>query len=334
MADDLSTDTLTFEGSEPLKSIEVKDGVARVGAYAIRFSPADEKDLTGEFFTAKTNLGPSCGNGAATLFNHAIPLADGSVFAEFAEREFGTVKATRDEIGVFVETNLDLSDKHARAVADLCAKGKLKWSSGAASHMVRKSADGEILRWHPVEFSFTPTPAEPRLPAIRPLKSLPASATDAADLTAAMKAAAVDTTPATKPVLSPTLMTPEEKAAAEKAQNEAISTATKARLLEVNEITALGNHFKCADVANTFIGEGKSLDAFRQHVLENVKNAVPVVTDPRVGMSKREVKSWSFLKAVREWATGGGAHALTGVEKEASDATATIRAPLGVASTS
>lgn len=329
-------ETLTIESHEALKALGTADatGKVRVGAYAIRFATAGEKDLTGDYFTKATDFGPRCGDGVATMFNHGLPLVKGvKALADVAEMTFGPVKTTRDEIGIFVEASLDTANAYEKAIADLCAAGKLRWSSGTSPHVARKNADGEITRWHIVEVSYTPKAAEPRLPAIRPLKSL-AGAEDVEEIAAAFvksgerkpetgkgeEAARVDTGKTTS--LQPIIMTAEEKAAAEKAQTEAISNATKARLAEVNEITALGNHFKCIEDASAFIAEGKSLNDFRQHVLENVKKAQPVVTNPKLGMGKREVKSWSFLKAVREWANGGGAHALTGVEKEASDATA------------
>jgi hypothetical protein len=48
MPRDLTSETLVHSGGELLKSIEVKDGIARVGSYGIRFSGPDSKDLTGE----------------------------------------------------------------------------------------------------------------------------------------------------------------------------------------------------------------------------------------------------------------------------------------------
>lgn len=315
-----TAETLTIEGADALKSIAVKDGTAIVGAYAIRFANSAEKDLAGEYFTTATKFGPTNGDGATTLFNHGIPIGNGPIFAELAEREFGSVKARRDEVGIFVETCLNLHDRHEAAVADLCAKGKLKWSSGSASHLVRKSADGEITRWHPIEFSFTPTPCEPRLPAIRPLKSV------SADVSADIAGAFVDRPGADDPQLtaksSPTIsfptMTPEQLAA----QNAAQDLAVKSRVSEVNEILAIGNRYKLADAAQAFIKDGKGVNEFKSYVLENAPSVQPVVTQPIVGMGKRDVKSWSFLKAIREIANGGGVHALTGVEKEASEATA------------
>jgi hypothetical protein len=174
---DLVGQTLIFESQEPLKSIEVKNEVAKVGSYAIRFSEASEKDLNDEFFTAKTDFGPRDGDGVATMFNHGLPIAEG--LEHLAYKTFAPVHAVKDDIGIFIEANLNLSDRYEKAILELVNQGKLKWSSGTSYHLARKSAEGEILRWHPIEFSYTPIPAEPRLPAISPLKSITYTAEEA-----------------------------------------------------------------------------------------------------------------------------------------------------------
>ena len=318
MADALSlpSDTIVADGDEPLKSLaDAAAGTMRVGAYAVRFADGSEPDLTGEYFTANTDFGPTMGDGAATMFNHGICPAKG--LEAVCEQTFGPVKVTRDDTGLFVETCLDLSDKYQAAIGKLVAQGKLKWSSGTAKHVERKSDAGEIKRWHPVEFSFTPTPAEPRLPAIRPLKSVELDADAVEQLAAAL---AVDKPAPAVPEPSPTkthatvTMTEAEKAAA-------LSDATKLRLDEINQITAIGTHFKCVDAASDFIAQGKSVDDFRKHVLEEVKKAPQVLVTGNLGMDRREIKSYSLLKAVREMASEKG---LTGLEKEASEATAKL----------
>lgn len=326
MADDLLTDSLAFEGSETLKALGTDGTKVRVGAYAIRFAGPDEKDLTGEYFTKNTDFGPSCGNGAVTLFNHGIPLESGiKALADVADMTFPSVKTTRDDVGIFVESTLDTSDRYEKAIADLCAKGKLKWSTGTAPRLMRKDPDGEVKRWHIIEVSYTPKPAEFRLPAISPIKSLPAGAADAellaafVDKTESATAQSASAPTTTVKTMAAAALSPEEL---EKSQREAISTATKERIIEINEIKSMGERFKCAEAADSFIAEGKSVNDFRKHVVEDVLKTKPVILEPRVGMAKKDVKVWSFLKAVREIAHNGCNHnALSGVEKEASDAT-------------
>jgi hypothetical protein len=110
MAKDHSSDTLVFDASEPLKSIEVKDGIARVGSYGIRFSGPDSRDLTGEYFTKETDYGPRNGDGAATMFNHGFLSADGlsddqqKALDAVTARTYAPVKVVKDDIGIFVST--------------------------------------------------------------------------------------------------------------------------------------------------------------------------------------------------------------------------------------
>lgn len=142
----------------------------RVGAYGIRFGSPEERDLVGQWFAPDTDYGPHGGNGVVTMFNHGIAI-DPS-WRTIAERTFAPVRATRDDVGIFVETVLNLADEYERAIAELAQSGKLRWSSGTAAHVMRvDEMTGKILRWHPIEWSFTPTPAEPRLPPILPLKT-------------------------------------------------------------------------------------------------------------------------------------------------------------------
>jgi|GEM_PF-6757631 len=318
--EEFSSNTLVFEG-EPLKALNEEGGKVTVGAYAVRFSDASEPDLTGDYFTKSTDFGPNCGNGVAAMFNHGLPLAKGvKALDEVADMTFGPIKTTKDDVGIFVQHTLDTSDKYQKAIADLCAKGKLKWSSGTASHMMRKSKDGQIKRWHIAEVSYTPKPAEPRLPTIAPLKSI-----DAGLASEIAKAFGVDTPQEPEPAQSapPTKSTIKVMPALT-AEQEAENKKT---LLEAEhkEMRAVGAHFKCAEVAEDFIFLGKSLEDLRVHVAENVVKARPVITDPKLGMDKKDRKEWKFLKAVREIAAAGfNPNALSGVERAASDETAKL----------
>lgn len=141
-------------------------GDGRVGGIGIRF---EGRDLDGESFKADTYYGKREGDGADCLFHHSVPVK--GISRELSDHLFPSVKVTRQELGLFVETVLDMANDYERMVYSLVEQGKLGWSSGAAGHMVRKSVDGTITRWPIVEFSFTPTPAEPRNRVV-PIKTL------------------------------------------------------------------------------------------------------------------------------------------------------------------
>jgi len=141
-------------------------GDGKVGGIGIRF---EGRDLDGEAFKADTYYGQREGDGADCLFHHSVPVK--GISRELSDHLFPSVKVTRQELGLFVETVLDMANEYERMVYSLVDQGKLGWSSGAAGHMVRKSQDGTITRWPIVEFSFTPTPAEPRNRVV-PIKTL------------------------------------------------------------------------------------------------------------------------------------------------------------------
>ena len=162
----MNEDVLTFTG-DTVKSL----GDGRVGGYLVRFTDANNKDLSGEYFTAKTYYGAAEGNGSDCLFHHSQAIK--GVDEAFTDHIFAPLKTRRDSIGIFAETVLNMADDYEKKVAELVDAGKLGWSSGAAGHTCRKSADGEILRWIIAEGSLTPTPCDKNNHGgIRPLKSL------------------------------------------------------------------------------------------------------------------------------------------------------------------
>jgi HK97 family phage major capsid protein len=330
MPRDLTSETLVHSGGELLKSIEVKDGIARVGSYGIRFSDSNSKDLTGEYFTANTDYGPRNGDGAVTMFNHGFLSADGldddqqKALDAATGRTYPPVKAAKDDVGIFIETVLNLADEYEKAIFELVQAGKLKWSSGTAAHLMRKSDEGEILRWHPIEFSYTPRPAEPRLPAIAPLKSVALDSETATEFAKAFapkppvvdKAAPPDSRPPIS-VITPPIMTPEE-IAAQKAQIEKdANDRAESRIKDAQEIYSIGNAFGCAEKADQFVKAGKSLADFQAEVLNGMK-VRPVTPDMGlVGMSGKEQRKYSLIKACYQMATRGR---LEGLEKEAHEA--------------
>lgn len=180
-SEDPTPETLSTDAPAPVRGdvlVAFGDAVkalgdGRVAGYLIRFSdPRDprDRDLEGQYFTAKTYFGPRDGDGVDAYFHHAIPVRGD--LAHLADRTFAPLKVTRDEVGLFAETVLNMADEYERMIYDLAVQGKLGWSSGAPGHLVRVAADGAILRWPVAEGSLTPTPAEPRNRAI-PLKTLP-----------------------------------------------------------------------------------------------------------------------------------------------------------------
>jgi hypothetical protein len=318
--------TLIFESPETIKAIQTADGKTTVGAYAIRFSDATQKDLTGDFFTADTYLGAHKGDGVDVLFNHGMPPT--KAFDEICGMILGAAKATADQVGVFVQHVLDLSDEYQAAIAQLCAAGKLKWSSGATSHMVKRAETGEIKRWPIAEFSYTPTPAEPRLPAISPLKSLAVSKSDAEELGKVFEKNE-ETEPSKEPKTTKAQVDISEKpvddAEREKAieaevkarveqflrEREEKENAVKARTREIEEIYKLGDKFGRRGEAARWIEEDKPLEDFRKFLLERLHNAKGMVAlsfaaEPDTKSMKRKDFDVMNVKARMDFLKSGG----------------------------
>jgi hypothetical protein len=133
----------------------------------VRFSDPDEKDLQGEYFTAETDFGPRNGDGSVVMIHHGNPISDD--LEALANIILPAAKVERDGKGLFASTSLDLKDPLQLAISELIEAGYFRWSSGSTPQLVKRAADGRLVRWMPAEFSLTPTPAEPRLPRIRPL---------------------------------------------------------------------------------------------------------------------------------------------------------------------
>lgn len=156
------SDTLTFHGGA-VKAL----GGGKIGGYLVLFSTAEDPDLQGDYFTKGTDLYIDSGETRPIFYRHgAHPV--------IKSRRLGKAKLTIDDVGVFVEGELELRDKYEKAIYGLAEQGKLGWSSGSMSHLVSKTANGksfEIVSWPISEASLTPAPVEGRTAAI-PLKEI------------------------------------------------------------------------------------------------------------------------------------------------------------------
>lgn len=152
----MNDETLTFYGGE-IKAL----GDGRIGGYLVRFGDADKTDLEGEFFTRDTDFDLEIGevNRTSVYYHHGLDPV-------IKQRKIGTGEVRyADDVGLWVEAQLEIRDQYESAIYDMVKTGKLGWSSGTAPHLMAKSA-GHITRWPIVEASITPTPAEPRAHAV------------------------------------------------------------------------------------------------------------------------------------------------------------------------
>ena len=154
---------------DPIKSVKVfqgseikATGKGMVKGYLVRFGNANDTDLERDYFTKNTDFGMEFVDGSShklgLYYNHGMDPV-----VKTKKIGYGTIKMTDN--GLWYEAQLDMADEYAKMIYDLAQKGKLGFSSGAASHMVDREKVGksfEIKRWNLAEASLTPQPAESR----------------------------------------------------------------------------------------------------------------------------------------------------------------------------
>lgn len=158
-------DELLFFGGE----VKVL-GNGNVAGYLVRFGSATDTDLEGEFFDAGTDFGIESGSKLGVFYNHGLD-------ATIKARRIGRGAVDIQDVGVWIEAQLDLRDEYEKAIYALAEKGKLGWSSGTAAHLIIREPAGKstrIAQWPLAEAGLTPTPAEYRNQAI-PIKTWQAS---------------------------------------------------------------------------------------------------------------------------------------------------------------
>jgi HK97 family phage major capsid protein/HK97 family phage prohead protease len=89
---------------------------------------------------------------------------------------------------------------------------------------------------------------------------------------------------------------------------------------QVNEILSIGDQYKCADLAAKAVQEGKTVEEFKTLLLTEMKNKPVDSSD--IGMDAKDVKEFSFLRALNALANPGDrkAQEAASFEREASDA--------------
>ncbi len=113
------------------------------------------------------------------------------------------------------------------------------------------------------------------------------------------------------------------------------SEARTAELERIRTITSIGEKHDTAELARTFVDNGKSVDDFRAAVLERREDVTPVGTEvPEIGLSDKEVRKFSFVRAINALAnpTDRRAQEAAAFEIDASRAAAdkTRQTPQGI----
>lgn len=133
----------------------------RVGGYLVLFSGPNDPDVSSmrDYFTKETDYGTH--TLTDVYYSHGLDKALGK---RRLGKNQGQLKV--DDVGVWVETQLDLADKYEKAIHAMAKQGKLGWSSGTASHLVERQKVGQShwIKYWPLglDASLTPAPAEGR----------------------------------------------------------------------------------------------------------------------------------------------------------------------------
>lgn len=147
----------------PIKFLD--DAELTIGGYGVVWGDEATKDLTGEYFTQETDLGLKWYDERPLLYHHGL---DDVVQMDVIGR---ATKMTPDEVGVWVESQLDRRNSWYTVVKQMVKAGALNYSSGSIAHLAVKELDGHIKRWPIVEMTVTPVPAEPRFTDLDFVKS-------------------------------------------------------------------------------------------------------------------------------------------------------------------
>lgn len=142
----------------------ITENTVTLAGYGVIFGGVD---LEGETFTRDTDFMPDLVQNKLVLYDHG---ANESIKSTVIGRvNASDIKA--DDTGLWIEAELDRHAAYMDMVLELAEQGVLGWSSGSVGHLVAREGKS-IKRWPIVEFSLTPTPAEPRTLGVNRLKTL------------------------------------------------------------------------------------------------------------------------------------------------------------------
>jgi HK97 family phage major capsid protein len=286
--------------------------------YAVRFTPSDSPDLTGEHFTPETDFGYPADELRA---GKSFPLYYNHGFNRYLGRKrVGTGIVKMDDVGLFYTAELDSAVQHREMILNLISEDALNYSSGAVSHLVDKTPGPKSVRidaWPIGEISLTPTAAEPR--NFVTLKSLKTSPDPLKPAEEARAASPVDATksedvPPTEPVTvaqtKTETMDEKEKyvaaAAVKAAEAKAAADAVDALMAKIDARVEAG-----ISAALEAKGANKSVDS-----MIDAKTAPAVLKLPAGD---------DALKAFAHFARTGDAKAYPGINAKAStDSTSNI----------
>jgi HK97 family phage major capsid protein/HK97 family phage prohead protease len=211
---------------------------------------------------------------------------------------------TDDQVGVFESVEIG-KDRVGRAMVRFgeSARAEEIWrdivtgirkhvSVGYIVHKMvldEETKDGpdkyRVTDWEPFEASIVPVPADTTVGVGRSAEIEAERATEPEE-----KESHKMSDKNTETIVTPEVPTVDIKAESEKARNSEIDRLRK--------IEKLGRDHNQVELANQFKDNGKSVDEFKSAILERMENVKVVNETADIGMSNREVKRFSFIKAI------------------------------------
>lgn len=158
-----------WKPSYSVKSLDVASN--RIGGYAVLWGNKTTTDLEGEYFTPETDFYlDTTGPKRPMIYDHA--RSGGAIKSRPKVGFFDT--AIPDDVGMWVEGELDKRHKYLKGIQALIQSGALGMSSDSAPHLVQRKRTGkatELLTWPLFGVSLTVSPMEPRMIPVEALKS-------------------------------------------------------------------------------------------------------------------------------------------------------------------
>lgn len=240
------------------------------------------------------------------IANDAVPL----LYNHQVHPKLGRIVSARTDGSVLrLMAQWDMDDPEVLPYYKKYQRGFLgNTSVRARTHEMEPVGDHyRVTRWELLEASLVTLPEDPKTGVGR---SLYQDNLDASDLP---EAPMPDLTPTPTPEAPPPV------------DIQAIERAAVASYRERSDfIEALGVKFQNPELARQLLHEGKTQEeahiAFAEYVFKRQLEAQQQQETPKIGLSKREDKSYSILRAIHAATTGDWSHA--GLEREASIAIA------------
>jgi HK97 family phage major capsid protein len=134
-----------------------------IEGYLITFGGPQDTDLERQFFSPETQFHLDWFDRHPALYHHGLD-------SQVGLGPIGYIKSYQaDDLGLWVQAQLEMHDKYAQAVYDMIQARDFGWSSGSVEHLVQVDPNGLIRRWPVIEGSATPTPAQVAKTTIYPV---------------------------------------------------------------------------------------------------------------------------------------------------------------------